>query len=268
MTELGVETVESGSEDTRTRTRTRGALRECGATTAPCVTNKIDEPELAGLLAEYNAGDRAPEEVELGELPQNATADMRLVANDVRLLIGLRLAAGDDRPLPYSARFAAGRIGWRDPRRASRALRKLCLAGVILDAGSLPPRGQPNGTKTYAPPSGPGAVEYAPVDVEGLERPAVQPTDEVEDQAAVGDAVTVLSVGHIVTSGNRTDGSISHATDGNGWQGRACPIFEDSPADVAPPADDDALERLLDSEFAVALEREREPDLDELRAGV
>jgi hypothetical protein len=77
---------------------------------------------------------------------------MRRVAADIRLLLGLRLAVDDDRPLPYSTRFCAGRCGLHDQAHASRVLRQLEQAGVVECAETLKPRGKPDGTKLYQAP--------------------------------------------------------------------------------------------------------------------
>jgi hypothetical protein len=96
------------------------------------VTGEGRKAELYWLLAEYEAGRLDPVEIELGELPADATPDMRRVAEDMGLLMGLRLAVYDDRPLPYATMFAAERLGWgTNCGRASRAIRRLCDAGVI-----------------------------------------------------------------------------------------------------------------------------------------
>jgi hypothetical protein len=159
-----------------------------GVTESPSHT--APRAELYELLSEYEEGTLAPEQLELGPMPANATPDMKLVAQHMRLLMGLRLAVGDARPLPYSARFAAARFGWRHPERASRAIRQLCASGIIRYAGSLEPKGKPNGTRTYEPPLPLAAstIENESVRVEGLDAPTVQPAGEVEDQTAVGDA--------------------------------------------------------------------------------
>jgi hypothetical protein len=88
----------------------------------------------------------------LGELPADAIPAMRRVAEDIRLLIGLRLAVSEDRPLPYSTRFCAERCGLRHHTQASRVLRQLERVGVIVSAGAMPPRGKGDGTKLYRAP--------------------------------------------------------------------------------------------------------------------
>jgi hypothetical protein len=93
-----------------------------------------------------------PIDMALGALPAGASRAMHDVAADIRLLLGLRLAVDDDRPLPYSTRFCAERCGLRDHGQASRVLRALERAGVIERAGRLDPRGKPDGTKLYQGP--------------------------------------------------------------------------------------------------------------------
>ena len=187
-----------------------------GATGGPRGTG--NEPELYLLLADWREGRLDPEPVELGELPEDATADMRRVAEDMRLLMGLRLAAGEDRPLPYSTRFAAERMRWGENRkRAQRAIDRLCEASVIEYSGSLPPSGQPYGTRTYSAPllASAGAVERESVEVE----PVVpfEPEHELTDDGVVGGTVLAERLHPSVASGDGAD--ISHATDGIGESG-------------------------------------------------
>jgi hypothetical protein len=105
-----------------------------------------------GLIRDHDARRLEPVDVTLGELPADASPAMRKVAEDIRLLLGLRLAVDDDRPLPYSTRFCAERCGLHDQGHASRVLRRLVEAGVIRHVESLEPRGKRDGTKAYAAP--------------------------------------------------------------------------------------------------------------------
>ena len=107
---------------------------------------------MLGLVRDPDAGRLEPVDVRLGEIPAKASPAMRRVAADVRLLIGLRLAVDDDRPLPYSTRFCAERCGLHDQAHASRVLRALVEAGVIRYVDSLERRGKRDGTKLYATP--------------------------------------------------------------------------------------------------------------------
>jgi hypothetical protein len=113
-----------------------------------------EEPELLGLIRDNERGELEPVDVRLGELPANASPAMRRVAEDIRLLLGLRLAVDEDRPLPYSTRFCAERCGLHHHTQASRVLRQLVEAGVLESAGAMPARGKGDGTKLYRAPSG------------------------------------------------------------------------------------------------------------------
>jgi len=125
------------------------------------------EPELHALVRDWEQGLLKPINVELGELPEVGTvvADfkgdpvivteaMHRVAADVRLLLGLRLAVSEDRPLPYSTRFCAVRCRLRGHQEASRVLRALEKLGVVVCPGAMKARGQPRGTKLFAAPNG------------------------------------------------------------------------------------------------------------------
>jgi hypothetical protein len=199
-----------------------------------------EEAELRRLLVRHDEGRLKPAEVELGEMPASATGDMRRLAEDVCLLIGLRLAVGQDEPLPYATSFAIERMGWDDRTRASRAFRKLCDAEVVRHVGAMPPRaGKKHGTKMYAAPlvAGAGAVEGEPVGVEAVDvRAEVQPAGEVGDEQLVGHAVggsgdgTLPQLGRPdeaavereVASGDAA-GTVHAATDGNDATGGGDP---------------------------------------------
>jgi hypothetical protein len=125
------------------------------------------EPEIHGLVRDWEQGLLKPVVVELGELPGVGTVardfkgdpvivtdGMERVAADIRLLLGLRLAVSEDRPLPYSTRFCAQRCRLRGHQEASRVLRALERLGVVECVGKMKPRGQPYGTKLYAAPRG------------------------------------------------------------------------------------------------------------------
>jgi hypothetical protein len=161
------------------------------------------EPQVRALLGLHAAGELEPVPVELGPMPPNATPAMRAIAADIALRIGLRLAEGDDRPLPYS-RSEAVRAGFvRTEQGASYVLRRLTEAGVIQHVGNLPRRGRPRGTKLYAPPGwrferGPVTIEaghqYRRADLVGaVDQPgetagvrAVQPDGELPNELLVG----------------------------------------------------------------------------------
>ena len=130
-----------------------GGSRALYVVGSPGVRDEVRrEPELLGLIRDYERRRLEPVAVELGELPADASPAMRKVAADIRLLLGLRLAVDDDRPLPYSTRFCAERCGLHDQGHASRVLRALEQTGVIERAGTLDPRGKPDGTKLYLAP--------------------------------------------------------------------------------------------------------------------
>ena len=115
-------------------------------------------PDVAQLERRYRAGQLRLQRVVLGPLPDNAPgvsiADMRHIAEDMRLLFGLHRAVGERRPMPYSARFAARRMGWPNGhKRANKVIRALVKANTIDRLPDLQPRGgQPRGTAVYAPP--------------------------------------------------------------------------------------------------------------------
>jgi hypothetical protein len=133
-------------------------------------------PDLAGLEAAERRGDLHSVPVMLGDLPDDASADMRAVAEDFAKVRGLYLSAGEQRPTPYSARFCATRLGW-DKMRAHRAIRALVAADVIATAGQLDSRGaHGRGTGLYVAPLGVRQDKPAPVAVEVAER---EPTVEV-----------------------------------------------------------------------------------------
>jgi hypothetical protein len=153
-----------------------------------------EDAETYDLLKRHAAGVLEPRPVALGPMPAGATESMRLVAEDMTLLLGLQLAVDDDRPLMYSTRFCAWRMGWRtasgdwDKKRASRVLAKLRQAGVISWVGDLPQ----SGTRLYAPPLEPAVVRPGP-EVPALgHQPVVQPGGEVGQQAVVDHAQAVL----------------------------------------------------------------------------
>ncbi len=114
-----------------------------------------EEPkELYRLLAAHHEGKLQPAAIQLGELPPGAGGVMRHVAEHMRLLMGLRAAVGDDRPLPYASSMALRAGITTNQGTASSAIGSLVRAGVIDYVGSLPPqRPGLDGTKLYAPPS-------------------------------------------------------------------------------------------------------------------
>jgi hypothetical protein len=120
------------------------------------------------LLRLHADGAFEPVRVELPELPEDATAPMRRVAEFFGVVRGLRLAAGDDREVPFAGRWVAGKVGLPH-RTVARALGELTAAGVLVASGRMPGRGS-RGTLLFAP----GEVSLAEVvplpqrDVNGL----------------------------------------------------------------------------------------------------
>lgn len=118
---------------------------------------------LTELEARCRSGKLEPVLVELGPLPDSAGPVMRAIAEDIRWLIGVRLAVGRPLELPYAASMAVARGIASDKGTASKALRALVELDVVRHVGVLPPqRPGLDGTKLYAPPpcpSGPGAGE-------------------------------------------------------------------------------------------------------------
>lgn len=120
------------------------------------LTEDANDAELLGLLAAYERDELVPVEVVLGALLGHAGEDDRRVADDLRLLLGLRYADGDFRPLPYSVRFCCARMGWPEdrPMKVSRILNRLERWRVINCTGTLTRQpGAAYATKTYEPPS-------------------------------------------------------------------------------------------------------------------
>lgn len=116
----------------------------------PGLNSEGEEPELRRLERAHANGDLEPEALELGKLPPWAGRVMREVAEHMRSRFALRLAAGDDRPLPYAASEAVRAGIAPNKGSASNALNALCRAHVFEHVGSLPPiRPGLDGTKLY-----------------------------------------------------------------------------------------------------------------------
>lgn len=167
------------------------AVRDGERVPCPCNTSERRErPELYELWDAYESGRLAPVDVPLGALPGRASDDEHRAAAFLRIAIGLRYADGDRRAFPCSTRFLAEEMGWGPDGhvRASRVLRRLERWGVIVCAGELQRRGQPRGTKTYAPPSlgvGAPAVERYSV---AVKVPEVEPGAVVAQELRVDGA--------------------------------------------------------------------------------
>jgi hypothetical protein len=114
------------------------------------------------LLLAHHAGLLEPVEVRLGPMPRRTTPRTRAVAEDIRLLKGLWLAAGDTSPVPYSCSLAMQRCGLANNRQANAEIRKLLGAGTITNPETRPNRGARWGAATTGraverrPPSPPG----------------------------------------------------------------------------------------------------------------
>jgi hypothetical protein len=162
-------------------------------------------PDVNQLLRDYLAGDLQPESVELGPLSEDATMDMRRIAEDMILLFGLNQAVGEYRPMPYSARYAAGRMGWDNNghTRANAAMRRMVKTGVIERTVDLSPRGgRIRGTATYQPPLRVRRSEGESVPVKATEgQPAVEVIDEPSVNGTEADGRKYVGV---VTPGDRT----------------------------------------------------------------
>jgi hypothetical protein len=156
-------------------------------------STRLEGAELYDLLERHRQGALIPEPVALGPMPPNATHSMRRVAADISLLIGLRLAVDEDRPLVYSTSFCAWRMGWAtstaapDKPRASRVLRKLIESGVIECVGSMPR----SDSRLFAAPSAGAPRRPGPeIPAVGVQ-PRVEPIGEVEQQSVVHEAEPV-----------------------------------------------------------------------------
>ena len=143
---------------------------------------------------------------------------MRDAAKDIALLMGLRLAKDEARSLPYSASFAARRLGLgKDKRRANRVLRELIRAGVIfVDEDARCANGQRMRTRCFLPGLRP------PVDV----LPAGALTVKADDAASVDEGEEVrqdVAVGQAVAGddgeGRERDRRLTAAGDGAGGRG-------------------------------------------------
>jgi hypothetical protein len=108
-----------------------------------------DLAEVEHLLRDHAAGRVAPVRVPLAALPEGAWPAAETVREDFALVHGLRLWAGDERPVPYACGWAAARLKCHKAT-VWRALGQLVDAGVLESAGELPGRGK-RGTRLYLP---------------------------------------------------------------------------------------------------------------------
>jgi hypothetical protein len=131
------------------------------------------EPEMRVLLAQHRAGIAPCVPVEMPALPLDAPPLAVAIYEVMALRWSLRLGAAmpDDRPLPYATTEAVRAGLCEHPGQASRAIHWLEDHGLIWSPGSMPPRGKPDGTRTFLPGSKPsGALPHAASDVEAADR--------------------------------------------------------------------------------------------------
>lgn len=178
--------------------------------------------EVEWLLAEFEADRIEPVPVAL-VLPPGLSPVAARVARFYALVLGLRLWAGDDRPVLFGTYWIAEKL--RIPQKTAwRARSQLVEAGVLVSAGRMAPRDAlRRGTDTFLPggsasaqvaqeavaahallPSGAGAVE---ADDAGR----VDQGEEVREDAAVLSAEP--DDGRKVPEG---DGGLATAGDGAG----------------------------------------------------
>ena len=123
--------------------------------TAPSNTS-AESAEVEALLTAHTEGrGLAPLPVELPSLPQSRSEAMPRVAEFFVLVYGLRLAAGDERPVPFACGWIAQKLGL-EKQTAYRLRCQLVEAGVIVKAETMPGRqgsdGQiRRGTDCYLP---------------------------------------------------------------------------------------------------------------------
>ena len=118
---------------------------------SPLVSPQGAGSEVEELLALYKRGGVEPVVVELRPVQDGAPEVVRRVAVFFALIAGLRLAAGDDRPVP----FACGWVGERlDVPKLTvwRTRKRLVQLGVLEHVGALPGRGK-RGTDLFVPVS-------------------------------------------------------------------------------------------------------------------
>jgi hypothetical protein len=114
-----------------------------------------EQQELAftdGLIEDHRNGLIEPLDVTLPPLPESATPTERLVYEDFRYILGLRLAASMARPVPYACRWVAARHGV-SYRAVSGALVSLRRLGILdlADDPEFKKRSGPRPTNLYLP---------------------------------------------------------------------------------------------------------------------
>jgi hypothetical protein len=168
---------------TRERSRTEGGEVEVEGKEA---SGEVDElGAVEWLLAEFDAGRIEPVPVRLS-LPASASQPMMLTAEFFARVYGLRLWAGDRRPVLFTHRWVARKLGL--PRlMVYDALKQLVADGVLVDGGKMPG----SRSQLYAPSPArdalpPGSVPVeADVAADGL----VDQRQEGREDVAVSDAV-------------------------------------------------------------------------------
>jgi hypothetical protein len=101
--------------------------------------------ELGGLLAKFDALELLPARVQI-VLPNRAGRVVRVVARDLELLTGLRLAVDGSRTLPYASAWAAERLA-EDRSNVRRAIGWLVAHDVLERRGKLQARESQAGTR-------------------------------------------------------------------------------------------------------------------------
>jgi hypothetical protein len=109
--------------------------------------SNIEIATWARLLA-YETGTFSPLDVLVPSLPDGAAEAAHRARRGFALLIGLRWADGEHRPVAFSVRFCAAWVGGMGHRQAHRALVELREHGVIYEAGRA------GRTRLYLPTSG------------------------------------------------------------------------------------------------------------------
>jgi hypothetical protein len=104
------------------------------------------------LLLAHELGLVTPHPVDLAPLAPDAPEDVVRVAALFALHRGLRLAVGDDAPMPFTERFVAELLFEGNRDAAGKAIKALLAAGVIVKAGEEPPLGRrAHGSFLYRP---------------------------------------------------------------------------------------------------------------------
>ena len=152
-------------------------------------TEKDTEAEVEWLLRNQEAGRVEAVAVDLPPLPDCATRVARDVAEFYRRVRGVRLWAGDDRPVPFGGAWVGRYLGLPDTT-VWRAIKQLEEYGVLVYVGALPGRGK-RGTFLYEPGSASDALPASalPVEADVAARPRVDERDEIREDVAVVEAV-------------------------------------------------------------------------------